>query len=194
MIVLDPNAPHDGAAVVAEALADLNVIAPPDPMAGGAVVDLYEPLGVYGLSRADFRASGFAAATRTGWRYIVAHPDGEQTSYVDVSSDDARTRFSKAATNENANALVRAATEAERLAEPLPGDCELRVIEIPELKVAALWIVHQNAIFIPFIDGAVGRSMVGQALDEAAFVEQLQSRIPPAPALRYGDTPDMYGG
>lgn len=178
------DAPKDGAAVIADALQELEYFPPVDPTLGGAAVDLSQPIAVYylGLSQEDFHTANLIdKAQQQGWRYIVEKGDGETVSFVDVREEEAVVRFSSISTNSNASALLEAAHLAQEVASPIEGNCEVRALEVPAAKVSALWLVHERNQFIPYVD--VRQSMRGKVYEEGEFLAELQSRFPTSPNL-----------
>jgi hypothetical protein len=182
-ISLRADAPRDGAKVIGKAVRDLGLFSSDDPLAGGAALDLSKPIPIYRLKLDDLREYGVASldkAEMVGWRYLLETEGGGEVSYVDLHERNNDTRFSSIARNPNAAALLEAAGLAERAAKPLEGDCELRAIEVPAAKVAALWIVHATASFVPYIDGAAGAPIRGKQLSPQDFFAELNKRLPEA--------------
>lgn len=179
-IVPRGDAPADGPQEIDRALQDLSIIRRDDPFAGGARLDISAPLAVFRLDLPGIDIGfpeALAGATMIGWRYLLLGNGEAGVSYVDVSKTEGRSKLTSIARNENAQALLAAAHIAETVAEPLEGECELRVLEVPAAKMSALWIVHSEARFIPFIDGAHGAPAKSKILDGATFFSELKKRV-----------------
>jgi hypothetical protein len=124
----------------------------PDPHdALGGAVTFSQPLPVYRLSLNDIgEPNSINKAELTGWRYLLEKGGG--SAYADlVERPNKEQEFASLAENKNAERLNQAAHLAEQVAENLP-DCEARILDVPALSIAALWLFGRQSSFIPYID------------------------------------------
>ena len=151
-ITLASKAPASAGQAIGKALRDLRAPGTFDEAAGRAV-HISGGLPVYRLGLDDIvRADVLAHATKVGWRYIVAPPGGG-VGYADVKeSAKGEARFASLARNRNAERLTEAVHLAEEIAPSLSGDYEARILDVPALFLAALWLDGKQPVFIPFID------------------------------------------
>lgn len=184
------DAPQDGGGIVGRAIEELAIFPPDDPLEGGAVVDLSQPIPVYRLTVDLDVADGDAPieTEQTGWRYLLERGSGD-VSYADVFQEGEITRFSSVSRNSTAQTLLEAAHQAEALAAELPEACEFRIIEAPGSRVSAVWLHCEAPRFIPYIDGTVRQEALLQVLDWPAFRSALQQRLQPKPDPAAGPDP-----
>ncbi|HJW79322.1 MAG: hypothetical protein ACJ8DU_20425 [Microvirga sp.] len=115
-------------------------------------LNLSQPLPVYrlGLDQLDGPES-LARATQSGWRYLIE--GGEGTAYADVRETGADSaKFTSLSRNRNAERLMQAVHLAEEAARAMPDDCEARILEVPALYIAAIWLTGAQPVFIPYLD------------------------------------------
>jgi hypothetical protein len=171
-IVQKRTPPASGPEAVGRALKALG------PSEGAAALadralDLSQPMPVYrlGLDEVEGRES-LARATQVGWRYLLESPEG--IAYADVRETGAdSSKFTSLSRNRNAERLMQAVHLAEAAARTMPDDCEARILEVPALYIAAIWLTGANPLFIPYLDPS-------RLLDEAAQVRvepDLMTRI-----------------
>lgn len=177
-IVLRSDAPKDGATAISSALEDLAAFPPGDPLMGGAILDLSEAIAVYMLGLKDISAdpSTIDKAQLTGWRYLMEKADAADTAYADVRKTDNASRFVSLSKNENATALVAAAHLAQKVAESLEGDVEFRIIEVPAVKLSAVWLAGETNIFIPYIDGMAKSKIRNRKISAEKFIKEINDR------------------
>lgn len=176
-IVLRGDAPKDGAQAISTALDDLSVFPPSDPLLGGAVLDLSQPIAVYrlGLDAISANKEFLPRAEFMGWRYLMERAGTGDAAYADVRQENETARFVSISRNENAAALIAAAHIAQDVAATLPGDCEFRTIEVPSVKLSAVWLANQIHLFIPYIDGAPN-SALSKVVQADDFIHEVTRR------------------
>ena len=81
------------------------------------------------------------------WRYLIELPGTGQPSYADVSEENHLAHFISLSQNRSASALIEADQIAETAAEVLEGDCELRTLEVPALKLSCVWLTNRSDFF-----------------------------------------------
>jgi hypothetical protein len=176
------DAPTDGPEAVAKALTDIGVVPVVDSESGGGSLDISRPLAVYHMdTHQGSTQSALELATMSGWRYIIDGTTGNDVAYADVAVDDAKSGFSSLSRNANAAALLEAAHLAQAAAEGLAGECEVRCLEIPAAKLAALWIVHDKQLFIPYIVGSDHSEILLKVLRLDDFLFELDRRLSALP-------------
>ncbi|ACL55711.1 hypothetical protein [Methylobacterium nodulans] len=169
------SAPATGRAVVRRALRDLWDQGPTADAAGGAAINLAEPIPLYrlGLNQID-ATGGLTQAQHVGWRYLLETAGGD-TAVADVGEvGGGETRFASLARGENARRLIEAATLAESVAQQKPEEYEVRILDVPALHVSAIWLAGENNIFIPYLDMKRLRGAKVDVADD--FLNTLASR------------------
>ena len=155
MIVRNQIPPSDGLKAVGNALADLAGHQAPEMAAlAGSQVNVAAPLPIYRLDLVDLKdKSSVYQARPAGWRYLIETLNAQEVAYADVieaSNGDAV--FVSYSRNRNAQNLLSAVHFADQIAAHEPEAYEARLLDIPALYVAAVWLKGETSIFIPYID------------------------------------------
>jgi hypothetical protein len=159
MAILYPNVPGDGAAVISQALAPLSrqpgtiaskVVAGADDD-GSIHFDFSAPHPVFIADLEDVaRGSLLKGARPDGWRYLLMR-DEQVVGSATVDWDEADGfSFSHVTQGPYVDSTREAIERAERLPEVRSEDFELRLLDVPALRVRALWLAgKQRDLLIP---------------------------------------------
>jgi len=138
--------------------------------------DVMEPLPVYYLALKDEIAK-LEGAVQYGWRYILSGE--ESTKFADIDIDDDRGEelsFNSVREGAIADRLSEAISIAGDVSNGLDQNYELRLIEVPSLNRAAVWLKgREESIFVPYLDRERLRGKP-PAIDRD-FLESLQSEV-----------------
>lgn len=169
---------------VSRALADLASVGRQSLLGGsGAVQAADNPLPVYVLTLdALGLETPLASARQVGWRYIVRQ--GRRFASADARMVGRRARFARLSQGPLTEALIEAAGRAETLAGAVPG--EARILEVPALNSAALWLADGVERFLRFGPDGAAEHLVDAAtylgeLREAAARKQMPAERASAP-------------
>lgn len=160
-----PTTPSSVLHAIASALRDQ------PPAASGAAWGaerISDPLPLYGVNTAALvDGDRDEIFTFYGWRALV-ETDGA-IRFVDVEFQEEEPRVTRIVAGGAVGAILEA---GERAAEQIDSNeaYELRMIEAPAVKTAALWLAGQSGEFICYSEAGV------RAFDEAGFIELLRSR------------------
>jgi hypothetical protein len=125
--------------------------------------DVAKPLPVYTVSLVDAVTEDWPEKARqVSWRHLVA--GGQLTGAADITLNAGSNspEFASFAEGEAVRALVTAIESADRLFAHTKGSYEMRIVEIPAVYAAAVWLVGTESLFIPYLDG---RSPNGRLFD-----------------------------
>lgn len=177
-IVLRGDAPRDGAQAITSALNDLATFPAADSALGGAAIDLSQPIAVYRLGLEDIApdASTLATATLISWRYLMESGGNGEIAYADVTQQQNVSKLASLSKNENAAALLRAAQVAQDAAAALPHNVEIRTLEVPAVKLAAVWLSNSTHLFVPYIDGETAANIKQSVMDLNQFLAEINRR------------------
>ncbi|MBY5721244.1 hypothetical protein HFO33_32605 [Rhizobium leguminosarum] len=177
-ILLRNDAPKDGHDTIAKAISDISDTPPSDELVGGGSLNLSEPMPVYLLGLSDIRTDPdpLAKAKLVAWRYILERPDADLVAYADVKEREAKTEFVSVSSSDIAMSLLEAAHIAQKVAQKLQGDVEIRVIEIPAVKLSAVWLADGSDVFIPYIDGVQNLKLKLKTIKRDRLLAELTDR------------------
>lgn len=156
MIVHNQTPPSDGLKAIGNALADLaGHRAPQGAALAGSRVNISAPLPIYRLELADIKdESSVNLAKRAGWRYLIEPQNSQKVAYADlIEAPNGDAVFVSYSRNRNAENLLKALHIADDIAAKLPEVYEARLLDVPALYLAAVWLQAGDSIFIPYIDG-----------------------------------------
>jgi hypothetical protein len=157
-IVRSRQPPATGPALVGKALIDLG--AHPDlagmATAGRAGVNLSQPLPVYRLGLSDIDDEHcLDKAVEVGWRYLIEPAGGGGAGYADVRpAQGGDFKFASLSQNANADRLLEAAHLAQQVGDGSAVEYEARILDVPAVYIAAIWLAAPTPVFIPYIDPA----------------------------------------
>jgi hypothetical protein len=136
------------------------------------------PIPVYSVDIANVERPDFLSkAFQTGWRYFVTGTD--EAVLADVDVDEAGEKvFAGVTRGSFAESLCQAALRAEKLFTNSKEEFYLRILEIPQLYLVALWMheVHghfERDQFVPAAESSE-KSILG-ADTEANFVKKVRT-------------------
>jgi hypothetical protein len=174
-IVQKRTPPKQGQSIIGNALRDLWGAPDLTESAGGATIDLSQPLPVYSLGLEDIQEPGsIKKAKPVGWRYLIEK--GGNIGYADlVESSSGDQSFASLSRNRNAERLNEAAHVAESVAKGLP-DCEARILDIPAIHIAAIWLFGTNSTFIPYIDPEMLQKPDARIAVDPEFLNRITAR------------------
>jgi hypothetical protein len=170
MTITRREAPSEVGDALAIALGDLATSSSLDALGGGPSSSLTAPIPLYSASRAGFPASPLEELPQFGWRAIALDSQGEK-GFADVEQRQEGLVFSRLLKGPQVDAFVEAAHFAEGEESHLE-DVELRIIEAPDLRVAAIWLFGQGqeSKFIPY------QGHVPELMSEGGFRKLLAKR------------------
>ncbi|ACA16253.1 hypothetical protein M446_1763 [Methylobacterium sp. 4-46] len=172
-LILKP-APEHGRAIVARAVRDLWSADAGAGAAGGAALNLSEPIPLYRLGLDQVSAEGVSGAEPVGWRYLLEAGSGS-AAVADLgqrAGDEAR--FASLSRGDSARRLMDAAALAATIADGKPTPYEIRILDVPALHVSAIWLSGKPDIFIPYLD--IKRLRGGDVEVDDDFVRRLDAR------------------
>lgn len=136
--------------------------------------EMSEPLPLYCVNtelldqHASARDRRIAALlTQIGWRSVVTTQGGEP-SLADVKAKDDELRFARVVSGERVSAMISAAAACDGFADD--ADYELRIVESPSLKIAAIWLAGETPLFMPFA------GLPQAPISETEFIRALTAR------------------
>jgi hypothetical protein len=158
-IVRSRQPPATGPRLVGKALRDLG--GHPDRaaalgMAGGAAINLSQPLPVFRLGLDDIVDEHcLDKAVEVGWRYLIESAAGGGAGYADVRQvQSGDFKFASLSKNANADRLLEAAHLAQQVGAGSSVEYEARILDVPAVYVSAIWLAAATPVFIPYIDPA----------------------------------------
>ena len=189
MAIIMRNAPRGGAALLAAHVTDM-VRARAVPK--GMPMELHpervshsEPHPVYVATLEDLAAGKLLdAAKQTGWRYLLVQND-TAVAEAEVGAGHAGARGARSGKLEFlglthgpfTGATIEALTAAERMPKVAKADYELRLLKVPAVYLAALWLHGGNAdIVIPMGDPPGGLKK-NRAYTEAGVIRALRGVV-----------------
>lgn len=110
------------------------------------------PLPIYVLDhREAYRGASLAAARRVGWRYPII--GGASPGFAMLNDEAGRLSFAGVGHGRLAERLLQAAVLAEDNLAARDESYEPRLLEIPSLRLCALWLHGPQDFFIVLVDG-----------------------------------------
>jgi hypothetical protein len=110
------------------------------------------PLPVYLLGRDEAAASDpLSAAKLAGWRYPIV--GGASAGLASVSKDSSGFKFTGINNGTLPQRLLDAAILADQTLGPRAERYEARLLEIPALRIYALWLAGPTNYFVSLLDG-----------------------------------------
>jgi hypothetical protein len=153
------DGPAGASAAIARALSNLSSGGPATfDMERAAPQHLTKPIQVFTVPVDLITSLDFLdMATPIGWRYLVVDSIQEPGSLaaVDVKEDEAGSAtFQALSHGRMPERLAEASQLAANLLGDTPQDFEVRILELPALYLAALWLIgtDRSNLFIPFLD------------------------------------------
>jgi hypothetical protein len=153
MTINKPPGPPGGAAVLGQAVSHLMSRTPALAPLGGTPTQASQPIEVFTVRLDDIKDDKFLSAARPfGWRYLIV---GQRpVAIADVTAGTGGgAAFSRLTHGEIAERLGEALDLAAHLYDTDPMALEARILEIPPLYLAAVWLHGARDIFIPFLEG-----------------------------------------
>ncbi len=126
-------------------------------MAGGAAINLSQPLPVYRLGLDDIDDEHcIDKAVEIGWRYLIEPAGGVGgAGFADVRpAQGGEFKFTSLSQNANADRLLEAAHLAQQIGEGSAAEYEARILDVPAVYISAIWLAAPTPVFIPYIDPA----------------------------------------
>jgi hypothetical protein len=158
-IVRTRQPPATGPGLIGKALRDLG--GHPDraglAMAGGAAINLSQPLPVYRLGLDDIDDEHcIDKAVEIGWRYLIEPAGGVGgAGFADVrQAQGGEFKFTSLSQNANADRLLEAAHLAQQIGEGPAVEYEARILDVPAVYISAIWLAASTPVFIPYVDPA----------------------------------------
>jgi len=113
--------------------------------------EMSQPLQLYAVQLRDLTDANFPAKARPiGWRYLIVR--GEPVAFADVKpADTGALAFSRLTHGAVPQRLAQAAELAEQAYGSSADSFEARILEIPSLYEAALWLHGARDVFFPFV-------------------------------------------
>lgn len=119
-------------------LAGLVAEAPAEPIPS-------KPLPVYHLGLEDLADKAeIEASIQTGWQYMVKHEDEVLASAETVLDQDKNPVFAQVSEGPLVEGTVQAIDYAEEQEKIKDGEYEVRILMVPALYVALLWLVDKK--------------------------------------------------
>lgn len=155
MPITKVQGPSDGASIVSRAVSHLRRSNTPfghlHLMSAPVQPKVTQPLPLYSLQLDDIVDEDFPQRARfAGWRYLVIDSGSIAAADVGPLGD----KFQRLMHGRHGAYLMSAVKFAEDNFGTATDDYRLRVLEIPVLYVAALWLLGSDDKFIPFLDAS----------------------------------------
>jgi len=155
MPITRTQGPSGGASVVSQAVIHLRRSNTPfghlHLMSAPVQPKITQPLPLYSLQLDDIVDEDFPQRVRfVGWRYLVIDSGSIAAADVGPVGD----KFHRLMHGRHAAYLMSAVKFAEDNFGTATDDYKLRILEIPVLYVAALWLLGSDDKFIPFLDAS----------------------------------------
>jgi hypothetical protein len=194
MTLLTPEPPHQAAEAVQStfrAFAEHRTFRLPALRSATGALQLVEPHQAFTLGLADLVAGrGLAAATSTGWLYLVQEGDkvlaSAEATRTGRGDDHVFSAF-------NEGRFVASTVDAIRTARELPevkkDGFELRLLRLPGLYVTALWLHKAEGsgdLLIPLAPSPV-EARAGQPVPASQLLDELASKARQLPLIGPGD-------
>jgi hypothetical protein len=167
MAINSPNGPQDAGIAIGGRLDELLSRGPEArvPQAGadkGAAalpqgsLQMSQPLPLYTVDLSAIQDEGFIAhARQVGWRYMIFGQGSNLVALADIddTGQAGKSQFKRLTRGPIAQKLLDAIGVAENTFAASPSAYEIRVLEILELYVVAVWIANSSNSFIPVAEG-----------------------------------------
>lgn len=146
------NGPQAGPSAVGQALTDLRASgAPANALRTLIQPTMTQPIQLFGLRLDEVNGEDFPDhAQPLGWRYLIA--GDKPVAVADIKGVGESVSFDKLIHGRVAERFFQAAQFANNVFGSSPDEYELRILEIPAIYLAALWLKGPRDIFITFLD------------------------------------------
>ena len=188
--------PSEGLSTLGRALSDLRAHTPAlgRMFRAQAQPQITQPLQVFLLQLDDIVDENFPERAKpVGWRYLILDPDSVAAADVGLEGDV----FHRLMHGRHAERLLNATRFAGDKFAKDPDDYDLRILEIPSLYVAALWLQGPKDIFVPFADAALENvdptAQFAARVDESFTQRILKQADLKREDLKRGTPPDKKG-
>jgi hypothetical protein len=175
MAIKAGSAPHDAKSKLSKAMRHLLRTQPSAdaPVMAGSVPVTSQPMPVFTLKLNDIQQGEFSkTAEQTGWRYLVVNGDAS-VGLADLKRSDGGSEFSGLTKGPIVKNFEDAVELADKNYAKDRSNYELRVLEIPAVNVAAVWLHGDKDVFIPYMEaGKLGPSVVRE---DPHFVSKVRS-------------------
>lgn len=173
MTIKTPAAPLASASVLLKGLSDVAPSAEQGMLGGAEAAAAERPIPLYSLKLSDLtEGNGLAGAQQVGWRYLVYSPNSVGVADLDDKGGGGKPLFNGFYSGKRAECLNAALTYADEKYQSGGNVYEARVLEIPALYSAAIWLAGNGNIFIPFMEN--GQFCRIRSLDNGQFMTQLE--------------------
>ncbi len=138
-------------------------------------LNLAAPHPIYFVGLKDLaKGKLLSTAKLKGWKYLLLN-ENEPYATAQLNSNRKKLVFSHINQGILVERTVRALAFAENLEEVNENDYELRLIDVPGLYVAALWLHGENDLIIPLLLGSfpIDKFIV---YTEGEFIDLLQDK------------------
>ena len=168
MGIVLPAPPETALGVLTEAVADLQVTDPSRTLGAAETRVAPHPFPLYVVGLASIRrgSNSIRAARPAGWRYLLERGGAPAIADLHATATGESVYFGRLVAGDTAERLLERAREAEALASG--QDFEARILDVPALHVAALWLHGSTSLFLP-----IGPDVDPAPLDLAAFQQFL---------------------
>ena len=113
-----------------------------NPAVAGKTVLVSEPIPVYAISNRQIVRAGLVGAARSGWRCLtfVSRESVAAVAALDLRLSGKMLEFIRAFDGRPLDRMVAAIEKASELPEVKESDFETRILEVPEIPWAAVWL------------------------------------------------------
>jgi hypothetical protein len=116
-------------------------------------------------------------ARQVSWRHLVSGAQVAGAADITLNTGSDSPEFASFAEGEVVKALVTAIESAARLFEHAERSYEMRIVEIPAVYAAAVWLAGPDSLFIPYLDGrSTSRRLFDVHPDYVRHIVQLAKR------------------
>jgi chaperonin GroEL len=173
MSISTPQGPAGGQEVVHRAVTHLMSERSGEITAQGSYIEATRPIQLFVVGFGDANKNSFLEnAIPFGWRYLILDDGPVAIADVRVSGAKKEAKFGSLIRGSVAEHYAQAAKQADMHYEAVPDAFEARVLEIPSLYMAAIWL-HGNKkeVFFPFLDGSKKPNL--QVAEDPTFVARV---------------------
>lgn len=138
-------------------------------LGGAADVKASQPIPLYIVTSEIEGPDFLEQATPVAWRYLIT--GGGSMAMADVKESPVGTNFDSLIRGPMAERFSEAASAAEKEYGTAGGTYEPRVLEIPSLYIAALWLHGEHDVFFPILEGVTQES--AKIEEDPSFVSRV---------------------
>lgn len=177
MSIANPTGPTEGRDVVFSALST-RTSAVDGFLSLGRGIRVGAPLPVYQVGLSDLNGEQWSSKVRlVAWRYPLVGEDG--VGLADVKGAQGTAYLTNIHAGPSVDRFWKASLLAEKELASYSETFGVRILEIPALRIAALWLVGTTGrtFFVPFIDGCRPTGLLNVEPDLNSRIHDAKSHL-----------------